>query len=63
MIPLIVLKNDGTIERPELGDGDPVSSFVDEIDTAADSLAAGKVSPLLSARVAADALKICEWQM
>ena len=62
MIPLIVLKKDGTIERPELGDGDPVSSFVDEVDAAADSIATGQVSPLLSARVAADAIKICEWQ-
>ncbi|MEO1527725.1 MAG: Gfo/Idh/MocA family oxidoreductase [Planctomycetota bacterium] len=62
LIPLVILHNDGTIERPELGDGDPVTSFVHEIDAAADSIASGSVAPTLSARLAADAIKLCEWQ-
>ncbi len=63
VIPVTVMNNDGTVEKPELGDGDPVSAFVDEIDTAARCVDGGEISPILDALTAADALAICEMQM
>ncbi|TWT92033.1 Gfo/Idh/MocA family protein [Stieleria varia] len=62
LIPLTIMHADGTVERPELGDGDPVSSFVAEINAAAESVDTGKHSPILDATIAADALTICEMQ-
>lgn len=59
-IPLTVMHADGRVERPEVDDGDPVSAFVDEIDAAAESVGSGRVSPVLAAETAADALQICE---
>jgi predicted dehydrogenase len=61
-IPLVILHNDGTIERPELGDGDQIDSFVAEIDAAAESVRSGNVSPLLDGQLAADAIQLCQWQ-
>ncbi|MEO1618005.1 MAG: Gfo/Idh/MocA family oxidoreductase [Planctomycetota bacterium] len=61
-IPLVILHQDGRIERPEAGDGDPVSSFVAEIDAASTSVSSGKLDPRLDGRVAADAIQICQWQ-
>ena len=63
VIPVTVMNLDGSIEKPELGDGDPVSSFVAELDAAAPCVDDGEVSPILDARTAADALRICEMQM
>lgn len=62
MIPVTIMNADGSVDRPELGDGDPVSAFVAEIDAAAQSVASNVVSPILDAAVAADALQICEMQ-
>lgn len=61
-IPLVILHEDGTVERPDLGDGDPVTSFVKEIDAVAESIKTGQVSPLLDGSLAADAIQICQWQ-
>lgn len=63
LLPVTVMKRDGSVERPELGDGDPVNSFVAEIDAAARCVDHGERSPILDAQTAADALKICEMQM
>ncbi len=63
IIPVTIMHADGTVERPEAGDGDPVSAFVHEIDACADSVNENKVSPILDAGTAADALKICEMQL
>ncbi|MDB4339122.1 Gfo/Idh/MocA family oxidoreductase, partial [Rubripirellula sp.] len=63
VIPVTILHSDGTVERPELGDGDPVHAFQQEIDAVAHSVSSGEVSPILDARIAADALRICEMQM
>ena len=62
LVPLVILHNDGTIERPELGDGDPITAFVKELDTAAESIRSGAVSPLLDGQTAADAIQLCQWQ-
>lgn len=63
LIPVTVMHHDGSIERPELGDGDPVAAFVAEVDAAAECVDQGKPSPILDAQTAADAIKICEMQM
>ncbi|MCC9603278.1 Gfo/Idh/MocA family oxidoreductase [Stieleria sp. JC731] len=62
VIPLVILHQDGTVERPELGGGDQIDSFVKEIDAAAKAVDTGEVSPLLDGKLAADAIQICEWQ-
>lgn len=61
-IPLTVMKRDGTVERPDVGGGDPVDSFADELTAAAQSIDSGRVNPVLDATTAADAIAICEMQ-
>ncbi len=63
LIPVTIMNDDGSVERPECGDGDPVSSFLAEIDAAARSVDEGIISPVLDASIAADAIRICEMQM
>jgi predicted dehydrogenase len=62
-IPLVILHRDGRVERPDLGDGDPITSFVKELETAARSIRTGQISPLLDGSLAADAIQMCQWQM
>jgi len=62
LIPVTIMKDDGSVERPEMGDGDPIAAFVAEIDAAAESVNSGQTSPALNAQYAADALIICEMQ-
>ena len=61
-IPVTVLHNNGSIKKPELGDGDPVSAFLQEVDEAARCVDEGIISPILDAKLAADAIRICEMQ-
>ncbi|WP_153555736.1 Gfo/Idh/MocA family protein [Roseimaritima sediminicola] len=63
MMPLSVFQADGSIEQPDLGDGDPVKSFHLEIDAAADSLSSGQAHPALDGQVAADAIRLCDAQL
>ncbi len=63
LIPVTIFHNDGSIEKPDCGDGDPVASFIAEIDAAAACVDDGTLSPILDANNAADAIKICEMQM
>jgi predicted dehydrogenase len=63
IVPVTVMNIDGSVEKPELGDGDPVSAFVGEVDAAARCVDAGEISPILDASTAADALRICEMQL
>jgi predicted dehydrogenase len=63
LIPVTIMMRDGSLQKPELGDGDPVNAFVAEIDAAARNVDRGEISPILDANVAADALAICEMQM
>ncbi len=62
-VPVTMMNIDGSVEKPELGDGDPVSAFVDEVDAAARCVDDGEISAVLDASTAADALKICEMQL
>ena len=61
-MPLKLLKADGTIERPELGDGDPVLAFEREIGEVIDCLANDRDSNLLNGTLARDAIEICQMQ-
>lgn len=59
-VPLTVLTADGKARQPKLkGGGDPVRAFAAEIQTAADSVQAGKPADLLSGQLARDALVLC----
>lgn len=63
IVPVTVMNIDGSVEKPELGDSDPVSAFVSEVDAAARCVDEGEVSPILDAATAVDALRICEMQL
>jgi predicted dehydrogenase len=58
-MPLTVILPDGTIERPELGAGDPVDGFVRELTVAAEAVAAGRTAPRLAGDLARQALSLC----
>jgi predicted dehydrogenase len=58
-MPLTVILPDGSIERPELGAGDPVDGFVLELTAAVEALAAGRTAPPLDGDLARQALLLC----
>lgn len=60
LMPLKVLHHDGTIERPDLGSGDPVDAFVEEISAAVAAIGEGTPCEALRGELAADALVICQ---
>lgn len=58
--PLTVLHADGSTETPELpGGGDPVGAFAAELTAAVSAVASGEEPPLLSGKLARDALVMC----
>ncbi|MBX3413577.1 MAG: Gfo/Idh/MocA family oxidoreductase [Pirellulales bacterium] len=59
-MPLTVLKQDGRVEQPKLGAGDPLEAFVAEIAEVAGSIKRGTPSALLSGDLARDALVLCQ---
>jgi len=61
-MPLKVLLADGSVERPELGDGDPVFAFEREVGELVSCLEAGRTSKILDATLARDAIEICQMQ-
>ncbi len=63
VIPVTIMHEDGTVEKPHCGEGDRVGSFVAEIDAAARCVDEGIISPILDASIAVDAIRICEMQM
>lgn len=58
-MPLSIIKPDGSVERPDLGSGDPVDAFTRELQTAIESVATGQDSALLSGELARQALQLC----
>jgi predicted dehydrogenase len=58
--PLSVILPDGTVERPALGDGDPIAAFADELTVAVASVEQGQAGPQLSGELARQALVICQ---
>lgn len=57
--PLKVLHEDGRIERPNLGNGDPVEAFVAEIEEVARAIGNPETSSVLEGGLARDAIAIC----
>jgi hypothetical protein len=60
VMPLSVLRPDGTAEHPQLSGSDDVSGFCAEIDDLVTSLTSGKTEPRLSVQNARDAIHICQ---
>ncbi len=61
-MPLTVYEPDGKVQRPELGDGDPVHAFKGEIQEVANCVARNEPSAMLSGDLARDAIIICQQQ-
>lgn len=59
-MPLKVLHDDGRVERPDLGSGDPVDAFVDELDAASRAVAGENTLLALRGELAADALVLSQ---
>lgn len=57
--PLSVILPDGTVTRPELGSGDPIDAFTQEIETACQAVQSGHEAPGLSGNLARQALALC----
>ncbi|MEL7496945.1 MAG: Gfo/Idh/MocA family oxidoreductase [Planctomycetota bacterium] len=62
LMPLKILKADGSVERPDLGDGDPVFAFGREIVEVATCLNEDRDSDLLNGKLARDAIELCQMQ-
>lgn len=62
LMPLKVLTHDDQVLRPELGDGDPVNAFVNEIEEVVDCLQNNRNSEILEGQLARDAIEICQMQ-
>jgi predicted dehydrogenase len=60
--PLTVYNESGGVERPDLGDGDPVRAFEGEIAEVARSIETGRPSAILSGDLARDAVALCHAQ-
>ncbi len=58
-MPVTLLTDDGEVQKPSLGDGDPVVAFAREIQAAVHAVESGEVPNELSGENAADALRLC----
>jgi hypothetical protein len=58
-MPLKILTRDGSIERPDLSGGDDITAFEFEINEMIESVRVGKVSDVLSAATARNAIETC----
>lgn len=59
-MPLTVLTNNGRVLKPKLGSGDPIDSFVAELNEVMKSIRTGNPSALLDGQLARDALLLCQ---
>ena len=50
---------DGSVERPQVGTGDPIDAFVNELTAAVSSVESGSTAPTLSGELAREALRLC----
>lgn len=62
LMPLKVLTSDGSVVRPQLGEGDPVRGFEGEIAEAVRCVQSGQPSAILSGDLARDAIVLCHKQ-
>jgi predicted dehydrogenase len=60
--PLTVLDNNGKVERPKLGSGDPLDGFVAELKEVVKSIRTGQPSAILGGELARDAVILCQKQ-
>ena len=60
--PLKVFDNEGNVQRPDVGDGDPVLSFQREMAEVVRSIESDKSSTLLGGSLARDAIGLCHRQ-
>ena len=59
-VPPTLLTSDGKVKQPKLkGGSDPLAAFTSEIQAAVDAVASGQEPPLLSGKLARDALVLC----
>jgi hypothetical protein len=58
-MPVTLLTSDGEVHNPDMGAGDPVESFVAEIQYAVDSIRNNATPVALSGEGARDALLLC----
>jgi predicted dehydrogenase len=59
LCPPTLLKEDGSIERPDLGDGDPMAAFEAELREVVTCIDQGRTSDTLGADLARDAIRLC----
>lgn len=59
MSPLKVFDSEDNVLRPDLGSGDPVDSFVLEVQEAVSAIESGQPSSLLGGELARDAITLC----
>lgn len=58
-MPLTVMHDDGTHERPDLGGGDDITAFEAEITETLEAIRSGQPSTLLGGDLARDAIVLC----
>jgi predicted dehydrogenase len=58
-MPLSLILPDGTVTQPQLGSGDPVDAFTEELTVAAAAVASGVEAERLSGKLARQALRLC----
>ncbi|MFK7767128.1 MAG: Gfo/Idh/MocA family protein [Mariniblastus sp.] len=61
-LPLKILESDGSVVRPELGDGDPIYGFQREIEEVVACMKENRSSEILNGALARDAIEICQLQ-
>ncbi len=61
-MPLTVLDQKGNVQRPSLGDVDPLAGFIAELKEAVQCIRNGKPSTILGAELARDAIILCQKQ-
>ena len=62
LMPLKIIRDDGTVASVTIENGDPVNAFVAEIATVVDSVRKNQLSPILGGDLARDAIAICHAQ-
>jgi len=62
LMPLTIYHQDGRVEEPELGAGDPIDAFVAEIGEVRDAIEQDRASALLDGALARDAVLLCQRQ-
>ncbi len=62
LTPVSVLQENGKVQRPNLGSGDPIDAFKAELTEAVRAVRTGVPSPLLAGELARDAVVLCQKQ-